>query len=355
VGFSWEDYNLVSEAKLLYDSFKLYILSFFNPKTPIVNKTIKSTLKDIDLIIEADKLSSKSNRFTHKDEGPTPKFNVLRNSYKISDGTDNSWDLYDVMTNPWVIFIVATAITITGVVVIIHYDLTLDQITEYSWTHIKTGFVATVTFIWKIIKWIYGPRGGDPRPPMSPSGRIPTNPDQLVNPALEINSNPVSYSTPNSTDNTQRPMVLTRSPIFETPDSVFNTPVPSPSAEPLPLYSNKGKSVHFGPETPLEALSESLQDELDTHHPNFNKIFMDNKDEIEKLNLEITTLEGAENTLQNLRLKNIAASRLAAIYRLLPKSISPASGGSITPTQSTSPLNTEGLSLPGITDNIMNE
>jgi len=46
-----------------------------------------------------------------------------------------------------------------------------------------------------------------------------------------------------------------------------------------------------------------LQDELDTHHPNFNKIFMDNKDEIEKLNLEITTLEGAENTLQNLRLE----------------------------------------------------
>jgi hypothetical protein len=176
VGFNWDDYNVLTEIKLAYNALKLYILSFFNPKTPIISKNVKNTIKDIDLILEAEKVSNLEKKVTYNEGPPTSKFIITRKTYTITDGKDNSWDLYDLIVNPWVIFAVATAITITGIVVVRHYDLSLDQITEYSWTHIKSGFIATVIFLNKVIKWFFsrGNSGGDGGGAMSPTGRIPT-------------------------------------------------------------------------------------------------------------------------------------------------------------------------------------
>ena len=102
------------------------------------------------------------------------------------------------MNDPWMIFAVATAITITGVIIINVYDISLSEATTYTWTHIKKGFVATIAIIWKLIKWI-GSKN-NPRPPIEPS-----NPDMPVNPNIPVNPEVQQVSETG-------PMLLARSP-----------------------------------------------------------------------------------------------------------------------------------------------
>jgi len=54
------------------------------------------------------------------------------------------------LTNPWVIFAILSVIIITGVIVIHHYDLSINDVTVYTFYPYKKGFVAYYYFIMKI-------------------------------------------------------------------------------------------------------------------------------------------------------------------------------------------------------------
>jgi hypothetical protein len=53
VGFNWNDYHVLNEMKLIYDSVKLYLLSYF-PNNNITDGIKDSTRKDIKEIIYKD-------------------------------------------------------------------------------------------------------------------------------------------------------------------------------------------------------------------------------------------------------------------------------------------------------------
>ena len=55
---------------------------------------------------------------------------------------------------------------VSGVIIIHYYDLTLDQVTTYTWSHIKSSYIATILFLGKIIRFF---KGGGPRPPIEPN------------------------------------------------------------------------------------------------------------------------------------------------------------------------------------------
>jgi len=107
----------------------------------------------------------------------------------------------------------------------------MDQVTTYTWTNIKAGFVATVLFLAKIARLImYGdPRNPrDPRPPINPN-----NPPMDINPKLNLPANTLDKGKNVSFADDKGPKVLHSSP-----------------KDDLPIASSSSEPVIFGPNKP---------------------------------------------------------------------------------------------------------
>jgi hypothetical protein len=174
VGFNWNDYHVLNEMKLIWDSVKLYFLTFF-PNNEITDEMKVSTKKDIKEIINYKDHTNINGKidddYVYVIADKIPEIKTIRNEMKeslITDGFDNSWTFSEILSNPLVIFAIVSAITITGIIIINIYDPNLEVTTTYTWTHIKAGITALVLFIGKLIRWISG-RGNDPRPPIEPN------------------------------------------------------------------------------------------------------------------------------------------------------------------------------------------
>jgi hypothetical protein len=323
VGVNWSDFQILTDIKLLWDGIKLYFLSFFNPETKIIKESIKSTKTDIKDLITAEHLrdlrDSGSKKIVSLNE--TPKLKSLRDVYLksfISDG-NNSWSFYEILTDPWVIFTIVTAITISGVIILNIYDVSLNDITTYTFSHVKMGFVATVTFIGKVIRYFTGRDNQNPRPPINPN-----NPDLPINPPLNLDKS-VRFND----DKGKGPMVLTSSPLD---DQVQSTSQIEP--------------VIFGPEKP--PFFDVIQS---------NPILKNNKeitDKICMINSHIKELETQEMTkeiTQKIKYLEDKKANLGSQFvdttGLFQESDS-SSTGSLTPTpsRSKSPIDTDNLDLP---------
>ena len=309
VGFNWSDYQFISDMKLTFDGIKLYILSYF-PDTSTVKEMKDSTRSDIKDIINyrdhttvANATGDVSQDYVYVIADNIPEVKSIRKDMKenmISDGENKIWPLSDVFSNPMVLLAIITGITLTGTIIVYHYDITLDQVTEYTWTHIKLGFFATVSFIAKLARFFLG-KNNDPRPPMEP------NNDPIdLNPALDLNKTPTGKA----------PMVLPRSPQL---DDVF--PILSEaSGSNITLDSNHQNFKGFG-ETlgPIEELTSSVINNIDLDHPDSLKLFEENDLKIKIINKELDKLnqEIVNPTIQHL--KNIGLRQLKNIYSKFPK------------------------------------
>jgi hypothetical protein len=99
VGISWEDLKIFKSIKLIYDDFKLYVLSFFNQDSSIIKNETTETKKEIKTIIEKDEVK----KINIKEVDDKSIFKSLRDYYKnkiiyndqvtIGDGKGNSWSL----------------------------------------------------------------------------------------------------------------------------------------------------------------------------------------------------------------------------------------------------------------------
>lgn len=301
VGINWSDIQFLNEIKLIWDSIKIYILNNL-PSNEITKDMIDATKSDIKEVINYKDHTNIDNRidddYVYVIADKLPEVKSIRNEMKetmISDGQVKVWPLSDIISDPWMILAIITAISITGTIIVYHYDLTLDQITEYTWSHIKTGFVATVAFITKIVKWILR-KNNDPRPPIEPS-----NPDMPVNPSLNL-------------------------------DSDIKPPIAGPSISTDVLN--------------IEQISiNELMSKIDKSHPDTIKLFKKYSDEIDSINDALEDLKKGEITAKTISMSQTGLNELRDIYMRFPMVQSPSPTGSITP-KATSPIQSEGLELP---------
>jgi len=271
-----------------------------------------------------------------------PEVKSIRNELKetiITDGGDNSWSLYDVITSPWLIFVVAAAVIVSGVFVVYHYDLTMNQVTEYTWTHIKSGFVATVLFIGRVIKWVNG-WGNNPRPPINPG-----NPDLPINPALNLDSSSSGSITPKSAISIKNNSNVFTDIKGKGPMGEMTTEARQKDFDILfPRDVDTGMNIG-----PAEISVKDMLDTIDHDNPLSVRLFQDNAEAIAEAESILNKNKGVEITPEIVHLNRVTLRRLRDIYKHFPMKPwnSPLSSGSSTPTASSSKINSEGLSLKG--------
>jgi len=188
VGFNWNDYHVLNEIKLIWDSVILYILSYL-PNNEITDDIKDSTKKDMKEIINYKDHTNINGKidddyvYVIAEKFEEVK-NIKKESY-ITDGNENCWTFNEILSNPLVIFAIVSAITISGLIILNIYDPNLEVTKTYIFDHIKTGFTATLLFIGKIIKFFKGNNG---RPPINPN-----NPDLPINPLLNLDKKTVVF------------------------------------------------------------------------------------------------------------------------------------------------------------------
>lgn len=315
VGFNWSDYRILIEIKLIYDSIILWFMNFF-PKNPIAYDLKVKTEKDLKEILIQDKIKSKKEGLVtdYRPYHISDNLESVRKTRKdinhtyISDGT-NDWSFSELIRDPYLIGCVAILIIASGTIIVYKYDIDIADWTQWSWTHIKSGFFATTAFIWKIIQWLNG-RGGGGNPPAI-GDRIPR-----------------------------------RGPFRNVPE--INEPGPS----------NK-TLIKYG-----ESYIEKFNNGLNRDAEEFNRIYNDISPDIDSLTLEITRIKDLPVSKENYI--NLADNykRLFTLYSKLPMQegfMNPMKGkdvmlvadssGSLTPKASTSfnideiPL-IDGFSIP---------
>ena len=183
VGTSWEDLKILSSIKLIYDDFKLYVLSFFNQDTEIIKNKTFETKNDIKKIINEDlpilekevtTQNSKTKDVIEKADDRSI-FKSLRDYYKnkviyddqitISDNNGNSWTLKEILSDPKIIIVIIALIIISGAVVISIYDISMDQITHFPLDLLKMTWAGISLLFWKLINLF---RRGNGQPPLDP-------------------------------------------------------------------------------------------------------------------------------------------------------------------------------------------
>jgi hypothetical protein len=153
-GINWNDYQVLNEMKLIWDSVKLYLLSYFpfsyGGKNDITDGLKDSTRKDIKEIIYKDHTNisnSINDDYVYVIADKISEVKSIRNEFKesvITDGNNNVWTFTDIISNPLVIFAIVSAVTITGIIIINIYDPNLEVTKSYIIDHIKGGFTAIV-------------------------------------------------------------------------------------------------------------------------------------------------------------------------------------------------------------------
>jgi hypothetical protein len=313
VGFNWSDYRLFTEIKLIYDSLILWGMSFF-PKNPVAYDLKNKTEKDIKEILIKDKEKSDEIRRIARKDGYKTSVETDYRPYHISDNLENvkkakkqishsyisdginDWSISDLIKDPVLLCSVVLLILATGTVIVYKYDIDVMDWTQWSWTHIKSGFFAILAFIWKLIQWFNGRGGGNPPtigdrvPRRGPSRNIP-----------EINE-------------------------------------PGPSNRSLVKYG--------------EGYIEKFINGLNKDHEEFNRIYNDLQPDIDKLSVEILRIKDLPVTKENYINLGDNYKRLFTLYSKLPMQdgfINPMKGkdvvlvadssesvGSLTPKASTS-------------------
>jgi hypothetical protein len=285
VGFNWTDYRLFTEIKLIYDSLILWGMSFF-PKNPVAYDLKNKTEKDIKEILLKDKEAVRklNKEGIVTDYRPYHISDNLENVKKarkqinqsyISDGI-NDWSISDLIKDPVLLGSVVLLILAAGTIIVYKYDIDVMEWTQWSWSHIKSGFFAILAFIWKLIQWFNGRGGGNPPaigdrvPRRGPSRNIP-----------EINE-------------------------------------PGPSNRSLVKYG--------------EGYIEKFINGLNKDHEEFNRIYNDLQPDIDKLSVEILRIKDLPHTKENYI--NLADNykRLFTLYQKLPMQdgfINPMKGKSV--------------------------
>jgi hypothetical protein len=317
VGVNWSDYHLIKELKLIFDSIKLFILGYF-PVNEMTEEIKDNTRNDIKEIIKKDSSDINYKDHTNLNDDVdkdyvyviADKLNEiksvrveLKESY-ITDGKDKIWTFSDIFNYPWTIFLIATAITISGIIIINIYDPNLETTKTYIVEHIKASFSAIVLFLGKIIKIF---KGGSPRPPINPSDDgVDINPALILDKGkgpMVLPSDPSSSNLPSS-DN---PIIGCEKPPFF--DIVQADPILKAKQE----IHNKilYTTANLKELTDGEATSESIQ----------KSRFLINK--LEEFRIQYEKLDAEDD------------ARF--------------SSGSLTPTIK-SPVNTDNIALPNILD-----
>jgi hypothetical protein len=185
VGFNWSDYRLFTEIKLIYDSLILWGMNFF-PKNPVAYDLKNKVEKDIKEILVKDlELTRKNKGSVVTDYRPYHFSDNLENVQRvkksvnhtyISDGY-NDWTISELLKDPYLITCVVILIVASGTIIVYKYDIEVMEWTQWSWTHIKSGFFAILAFIWKLIQWFRngGPGNRPGNPPMGPEDIIPSD------------------------------------------------------------------------------------------------------------------------------------------------------------------------------------
>ena len=266
VGFNWSDYRLFTEIKLIYDSIILWFISFA-PKNPVSYDLKIKTEEDIKEILLKDKeLTRKNKGGVITDYRPYHISDNLENVQKvkkdikhtyISDGISD-WSISELIKDPFLIGFVAILILATGTIIVYKYDINVEEWTQWSWTNIKKGFVATIAIIGKIIQWFK--RGGAGNPP--------------TNDIPEIHE--------------------------PEPDIIINQP-------------RKSKYRYLG-----EKAIKEYQKGMNKDHEEFNKIYNDILPDIESLNLEIARIKSLPSSKENYINLDDNYKRLFTLYSKLP-------------------------------------
>jgi hypothetical protein len=349
VGFNWNDYQFLKEIKLLWDSLKLYVLRLF-PNNEIV-ENIKDTKKsDMKQIIHRDHTNIDDNIdddyvFIIADKLTDVK--TIRKEIKesiISDGKDNTWSISEVISNPWIILAIVSAITISGTVVLYYYDISINDVTVYTWTHLKMGFVATVSFLGKLIRFF---KGGGPRPPIEP------NDDPIeINPNLNLPDSTIS--TKSQDLNHYLPIVSSRidkGPMLRPLILKSDVNTSSASSSKIILDNTNSDILDTVKDT------DSLINHLKSYTDKFDYDNIEFTGKYQKIRVGLAqTIEETERLFNQPLTDSVAIARkeglrrLKVLYSRLPmkaEEISPT--GSLTPTNSP-PVNTDDIKLPSITD-----
>ena len=169
VGFNWQDYQIINDIKLGYDSLKLHVLSYFNQENDFIKDKVNKTEKDIKQIVVKEQQNLKSNDKLIEVPKPQKKilvekvdnekvlFKSLREKYlntdqvTIGDGLNNEWSLSSILKNPLIIASIIALIMISGVIVISIYDISLDTIKHLPLDLAKMSWAGISFLFWKII------------------------------------------------------------------------------------------------------------------------------------------------------------------------------------------------------------
>jgi hypothetical protein len=379
IGFNWSDYRIITEIKLIYDSIILWFISF-TPNNPISYDIKNKVEEDMKEIMRIDNL--KKHTTLEKAQEEYKQFIIadklkdvksLRNEIKnentfISDGVEvYTWE--EIFSNWRKLMFFTTCILITGTFIIYKFDIDVADWSVWSWSHIKTGFWATLYFLKRLYDWFK--RGGPGNPPMSPSGRIPTNPPIEVNPALTQLENEVASTSYNvskvdsivsdltylTRDEGINPNIIDPNPVFieqsedNTSESSTETITPT-----LGKGKNPEKIVRFNIGA-LERKYRKIEANVDDKHHLYEDIEDNYSEALDKLNKEIQDLYKIDSmdTLEREKLIYNKYQLLFKIYDEHYPKLKSFSSLEFSPTtyEGTpikSPVNIEGLSLDNFTD-----
>lgn len=212
VGFNWSDLKIFNDLKLGYDSFKLYILNWFNPNNDYVKNKIIKTETDIKDLIRKENDSSDKKIFNdnnykkvliEKVIDEKSLFKSLREKYldtenvTISDSKGNEYTIKSILSDPKIIIILISLVIISGAIVISIYDINLDQITHFPLNVARMTWTGISLLFWKIVN-IFRSNGGGNLPPINPNNN---NNNDNPEPDIEIQDTRIFNSMKSRFDN----------------------------------------------------------------------------------------------------------------------------------------------------------
>src|ERR1700733_1679638 len=383
VGFNWNDYRIFTEIKLIYDSLILWFISFLpnNPVSYDLQNKVEKDIKDILIKDKAiDDLKSHTNLNKPLEEYKpflvADKLNEIKSVRKdinetyISDGVDiYTWE--EIFSDWRKLLIFSTCILITGTFIIYKFDIDISDWSQWSWTHIKGGFWATLYFLKRLYDWFK--RGGPENPPSTPGAvlsqedripnKSPRNVDPLPDERVFIVSSP-STSEIQSVNRYETSKSIEDLAIGAMEAGINPDAVDSDSSSDSTITSetvNKLKDVEKSVRFDISALhrkGKKMEANLDESHPAFLEIEDHFSDALNVVHLNLKNYHDKPRTLDNEKAIYQEYQKLFRLYENYPQII-PLDSIEFSPILLPdnpedllkSPVNIEGLSIENFSDN----